>query len=71
VSGSEDRFRRLDPPKRRNGDLFEHFGVPIEAPVAGSVDQLLTRIVRACPACGWFCDPETACDNCGDEVGPT
>ena len=70
MSGAENRFRRLDPPKRQNGDLFEHFGVRVGPTPAGSVQQVPNRAAAVCPACGWYQDPEAACDNCGRGAEP-
>lgn len=68
MSARDERFRRLKPSTRRNGDLFEHFGVAVEPAGVGSLEQVPVQAVHACPTCGWYADPSTRCDNCGEEA---
>lgn len=61
VSHRDARFRRLTP----NGDLFAHFGVALDPPVAESVAPVV-RVAAGCRHCGWFVDVGAdACPICG------
>lgn len=83
VSDRRERFRRLQARPRgsktaasdagaegrgKTGDLFEHFGVPLEPTPS---DEPLTPAVEAAPCrrCGWFLAyrrAETPCMVCGE-----
>ncbi len=59
MAGALDRFRVLalsdspaTEPDRRSGDLFAHFGVPIDARAPNGPRPLVE--VHACGQCGWL-----------------
>jgi hypothetical protein len=69
MSGKDERFRRLRPPT--SGDLFAHFGVPLEPATAPTREgDAAVEVAQACPQCGWYLTQrDPSCLVCGRAEG--